>query len=74
MPRSVSSLMSERAPARMQAMSLGDWAAGGPARPIWAQVYVQLRDLIAAMALAPGLALSEKTLAAELRVSRTPVR
>lgn len=53
---------------------LDNWVSGSQARPIWAQVYDRLRARIAAMNLAPGLALSEKTLAAELRVSRTPVR
>jgi DNA-binding GntR family transcriptional regulator len=66
--------MSDKMAALVQIESLGDWASTSRSRPIWAQVYERLRDLIAAMTLAPGLALSEKTLAAELGVSRTPVR
>jgi DNA-binding GntR family transcriptional regulator len=73
-PGSFESLMSDKLAERLQPRRLEDWASGGQARPIWAQVYERLRDLIAAMTLAPGLALSEKTLAVELRVSRTPVR
>jgi DNA-binding GntR family transcriptional regulator len=67
-------LMSDHVVAPVADTSLTDWAPGSEARPIWAQVHERLRDLIASMRLAPGLALSEKTLAAELRVSRTPVR
>jgi DNA-binding GntR family transcriptional regulator len=59
---------------RMFRTGLRAWGAGSQARPIWAQVYDRLRDMIAAMSLEPGLALSEKTLAVEMRVSRTPVR
>jgi DNA-binding GntR family transcriptional regulator len=66
--------MSDKTAALVQIASFGDWASASRSTPIWAQVYERLRDLIAAMTLAPGLALSEKTLADELGVSRTPVR
>jgi GntR family transcriptional regulator, rspAB operon transcriptional repressor len=42
--------------------------------PISPQVYAALREAILNLQLAPGAMLSEQTLAAELGVSRTPVR
>lgn len=43
-------------------------------RPTGAQVYAVLREEIAQVRFAPGAALSEKMLAEELGVSRTPIR
>ena len=42
--------------------------------PIGPQVYAALREAILTLTLTPGVVLSEQTLAAELGVSRTPVR
>ena len=42
--------------------------------PIGPQVYAAVREAILNVRLAPGMVLSEQTLAAELGVSRTPVR
>lgn len=45
-----------------------------PQKPPGTQVYAVLREEIAKVRLAPGAALSEKMLAEEMGVSRTPVR
>ena len=42
--------------------------------PIWAQAHDRLRDEIVSLGLLPGQALSEKELATDLAISRTPVR
>ena len=49
-------------------------AAGGAAEPVAGRIYHELRNAIVTMALPPGRGLSENEIAAQMGVSRQPVR
>jgi len=61
-------------PRRLASVSPLDRHQRDSATPTRAQVYALLREAIVRGELAPGRQLSENTLAAELGVSRTPIR